>query len=123
MSHLILLIALVLYAIALLLALGKFGVGLIQTVASGVATIAFVWGGLYLVYASDILYTADLVKMPVSVALDSVPFAWLWRYTAIYGWAVGITFYVPIWLAAALIRVLRQRPNNSFEPNPLRGSV
>jgi hypothetical protein len=116
MSHLILLIALLLYAIVLLSVLSRIGVGLIQTVATGVATMAFVWGALYLVYASDILYTAGLVDMPASVALASVPFAWLWRYLAVHGWAVGVVLYGPIWFAAALVRILRQRPDNSLEP-------
>jgi hypothetical protein len=114
MSHLILLIALVLYAIGLLLVLRTFGLGLVQTLASGMVTIVFVWSALHLVYVSDVLYEAGLVAIPASVAADSVPFAWLWRYIAKNGWIVGVAFYVPIWLVAALIRVLRQRPNDSF---------
>jgi hypothetical protein len=110
MSHLILFTALVLYVIGLLLVLRKFGIGLIQTLVSGAVTIAFVWGALHMVYVSDILYTAGLVTMPPSAALQSVPFAWLWRYIAGYGWIVGCVLYVLIWLGAALIRLLR-RPN------------
>jgi hypothetical protein len=60
MSHLILLTALALYAIGLILASWRFGVGLIQTLASGIVTIAFVWVAFYLVYVSDVLYAAGL---------------------------------------------------------------
>lgn len=123
MPHLILFTALALYAIGLLAALRRLGIGLIQTLVSGVVTIAFVWGALHLAYVSDALYAAGLVPTPASVALDSVPFAWLWRYIAVHGWIVGIAFYIPIWLVAALIRVLRRQPNNSFKPTPPRGSA
>ena len=109
MVHLLLLAALALYAIGLLLALRSFGPGLVQTLASAVLTLAFVWTALYLVYVSDFLYTAGLVTIPASVALESVPFAWLWRYIAVNGWIVGIVIYVPVWLAAALARSLRQQ--------------
>ena len=113
MPHLILLTALVIYAVGLFLALRSFGLGLIQTLATGVMTIAFVWSALHLVYVSDALHAAGLVEVPASVASDSVPFAWLWRYIAENGWIVGIVFYVPIWLAAALIRVVRRPSGNT----------
>lgn len=123
MPHLILLTVLMLYAAGLVLALRKFGIGLVQTVASSMVTIAFVWSALHLAYASDVLYAAGLVSIPTSVAVDSVPFAWLWHYIARNGWIVGIAFCAPIWLAAAFTRVLRQRPGNSFESKPLRAST
>lgn len=123
MHHLILLTALALYAAGLFLALQSLGVGLIQTLTAGVVTVAFVWGALHLAYVSDALYTAGVVALPASVAWTSVPFAWLWRYIALNGWLVGIAFYVPIWLSAAVVRLLRQRPNNSFKPSRLRGSA
>jgi hypothetical protein len=123
MSHLILLTALALYAIGLILASWRFGVGLVQTLASGIVTIAFVWVAFYLVYVSDVLYAAGLAEVPASVALESVPFAWLWQYVAKNAWIVGIVYYVPVWLAAVLIRLMRQRPNSSFKSKPLRGSA
>jgi hypothetical protein len=110
MAHLIFLAVIALYAIGLVIALRSFGIGLVQTLASGLLTIAFVWSALYLVYVSDILYAAGLATIPASVALESVSFAWLWRYIAERGWIVGMLFYVPLWLAAALIRTLRPRP-------------
>lgn len=122
MPHLILLIALALYATGLFLALRSFGVSLVKTLTSGIVTIAFVWGALHLVYVSDALYAAGLVALPASATWASVPFAWLWRYIALNGWLAGIAFYTPIWLAAALARLSRRRLNNSFKPNPLRGS-
>ena len=109
MAHLIFLTVMVLYAIGLVLALRSFGISLVQTLASGLLSIAFVWGALYLVYVSDALYAAGLTTIPASIASDSVPFAWLWRYIAERGWIAGIVFYVPLWLAAALIRTLRPR--------------
>jgi hypothetical protein len=57
------------------------------------------------------------------VSLESVPFAWLWQYVAKNAWIVGIVYYVPVWLAAVLIRLMRQRPNSSFKSKPLRGSA
>ena len=121
MSHLILVAALALYAVGLTLALSRMGVGLIQSLVSGIATVAFVWTAFYGVYVSDVLYAAGVVEVPASVALVSVPFAWLWQYIARNAWIVGIVLYVPIWLVAALIRLLRQRPDSSFTPTPLRG--
>lgn len=118
MHHLILFTALLLYAIVLLLVLRRFGLGLIQTLLSGVVTIAFVWGVLHLVYASDALYDAGLVAIPASVAADAVPYAWLWRYIACNGWIVGIACYVPVWFAAAFMRALRQ-PRESMQPSGL----
>jgi hypothetical protein len=123
MSHLILLTALALYAAGVFLTLRSVGLGVIQTLTSGLVTIAFVWGALHLVYVSDALYSVGLVALPASVAWNSVPFAWLWRYIALNGWLVGIAFYVPIWLSAALVRLLQQQRNRSIKPNPLRESA
>ena len=123
MSHLILLTALVLYAIALLLALRSVGLGFVQTLASGVMTIAFVWSALYLVYVSDVFHAAGLVEIPASVASVSVPYGWLWRYAAENGWVVGIVFYLFLWLAAALIRVLQPSSNHASRRNPPSGSA
>ena len=123
MSHVILLTALALYAAGVFLTLRSVGLGVIQTLTSGLVTIAFVWGALHLVYVSDALYSVGLVALPASVAWNSVPFAWLWRYIALNGWLVGIAFYVPIWLSAALVRLLQQQRNRSIKPNPLRESA
>lgn len=65
MSHVILLSALVLYAIAMLLTLRNVGLGLVQTLASGVMTIAFVWSALHLVYVSDVLHAAVSSRYPL----------------------------------------------------------
>jgi hypothetical protein len=123
MAHLILLAALVLYAIALLLALRSVGLGLIQVLASGVMTIAFVWSALYLVYVSDVLHAAGLIEIPPSVASVAVPYGWLWRYAAENGWVVGIVYYLFLWLVAALIRVLQPSSNRVSGRNPLGGSA
>jgi len=114
MSHLILLAALLFYAIGLLYMFRRIGIGLATSLASGVATVAFAWGALYLVYASDMLYTLGVVDIPAAVLARDVRFGWLLRYTAVNGWIVGIVYYVPIWFTAALIHILR--PNNSFKP-------
>ena len=121
MQHVIILSALALYAAGLFLLLRSVGIGVIKTLASGVATVAFVWGALYLVYVSDALYAAGIVALPASVARASVPFAWLWRYIAVNGWIVGIVFYAVLWLAAAIFRLLRQHAHNSLKPTSLRG--
>jgi hypothetical protein len=123
MAHLILLAALVLYAIALLLALRSVGLGLTQVLASGVMTIAFVWSALYLVYVSDVLHAAGLIEIPPSVASVAVPYGWLWRYAAENGWVVGIVYYLFLWLVAALIRVLQPSSNRVSGRNPLGGSA
>lgn len=112
MHHLMLLLALVLYAVGLVLALRRFGLGLVQTLVSGAVTIAFVWGALHLAYVSDALHAAGLVAIPASVAADAVPYAWLWRYIAWNGWIVGIVYYVPVWIAAAFFRVVRRQPGS-----------
>jgi hypothetical protein len=111
MSHLILLTTLALYAIGLVLVLRRLGVGLVQTLASGIVTVAFVWIVFRLVYSSDLLYAAGLVEVPASVALGSVPFAWFWQHVARSAWIVGIVFYMPIWVAAALVRLLGRGRN------------
>ena len=91
-----------------------------QTLVSAAITIASAWGVLHLAYVSDALYEAGLVALPASVAWQSVPFAWLWHYIAANGWAVGVVLYVPVWLAAALARAMRQRPNNSCMDSPCK---
>ncbi|KFN43022.1 hypothetical protein [Arenimonas oryziterrae] len=112
MSHLILLAALLIYAVGLLYLFRRFGIGLAMSLASGVATVAFAWGALYLVYASDVLYALGVADMPAAVLATDARFGWLLRYIAVNGWIVGIVYFVPIWLAAALIQLLR--PNNAF---------
>jgi hypothetical protein len=118
MSHLILLAALLLYAVGLLCALRHIGIGLLASGASGLATVGFVWGALHLAYASDILHAIGFVDIPASVVAKEARFGWLLRYVAVHGWVVGIVYYVPIWVLAALVRVLR-RPDSSFKPTPL----
>lgn len=106
MSHLILLAALSAYAVGLLRVLRRVGIGPAATATSAVATVAFVWGLLHLVYVSDVLFSLGIVDMPASVVATDTSFGWLLRYAGVNGWVMGIAYYVPLWFVAALIRLL-----------------
>lgn len=113
MSHLVLLIALLLYAVGMLWVLRRIGIGVAASLASGVATVAFVWGALYLVYATDVLHALGIVDIPAAVLATDVRFGWLLRYAAVHGWIAGIVYFVLVWFIAALTHLLR--PRNSLK--------